>query len=179
MSNTNLILEALFTGADEAECARRDKEAQPILQKEWMDDFLKGPYATKNSDGSYDVDGNVDMSKINFGKIPLKFNVVNGSFYCDGCGLTTLENAPKIVRGSFWATHNLLTTLKESPKEVRGNYVVHNNKLTSLEGAPEYVEWNFNVWNNAVDFTEDDVRNHTKVGYAINVTHKSRMGQLE
>ena len=94
---------------------------------------------TINSDGSIDVDGNVKLTYEGFGRIPIKFNKVNGYFYCYGNQLTSLEGSPESVRGSFDCSSNNLTSLEGSPKEVCGAFYCSSNNLTSLKGIPEYI----------------------------------------
>ena len=89
-----------------------------------------------NSDGYIDVDWDVDLSRKNLTKLPLKFNKVSGSFYCFSNQLTTLEGSPKEVGGSFGCSYNQLTSLEGGPKEVSGYFNCDNNQLTSLEGGP-------------------------------------------
>lgn len=155
MSKITLILEALFTGADEAEIKRRDLEAPKIMQQEWLESFLERKDVTKNSDGSYDVKGNVFMQNLGLTKIPVKFRNVEGEFWCDHNKLTSLEGAPvrtsaRLGRGygSFQCNDNLLTSLKDGPKEVGAYYWCDNNKLTSLEGAPEFAYSDFHCHKN-------------------------------
>jgi hypothetical protein len=77
---------------------------------------------TINSDGSVDVDGNVDLSQWDLTEIPLKFGKVSGDFDCYGNQLTTLEGAPKSVGGDLDCRYNQLTTLEGAPREV-GRYL--------------------------------------------------------
>jgi len=160
MSKTELILEALFTGADEEEIARRDAMAPKIIQDEWVEDFLflKRKDIKKNSDGSYDVDGDVNLVNLKLVKLPLKFNHVSGYFWCDNNHLTSLEGAPETVGGSFWCHNNQFTTLEGAPKTVGGGFWCHNNQFTTLEGAPKTVGGNFWCDNNQKKFTEAEVR---------------------
>jgi hypothetical protein len=102
------------------------------------------PYSWhKRSDGSYDVDGNVDLSDQKLKKIPWKFNKVTGDFYCYYNQLTSLEGCPKEVGGGFSCHYNQLTSLEGCPKEVGGHFYCHNNQLTSLEGCPKEVGGHF------------------------------------
>lgn len=96
-----------------------------------------------NLDGSIDVDGNVVISDIVLGnvkspniieKIPLKFNKVNRSFYCNHNELTSLYDCPKEVGGYFDCCYNKLTSLEGSPIKVGGRFLCFSNELTSLEG---------------------------------------------
>lgn len=139
MSKTTLILEALFTGADEAEVARRDAIAPKIIRDEWMGEFLKRKDITRLSDGSYDVLGLVDLTNMKFTKLPVKFNEVGGAFTCDGNQLTTLEGSPSTVGSHFWCDNNKLTSLEGGPTTVGGTYLCYVNQLTDLKGAPKTV----------------------------------------
>lgn len=84
---------------------------------------------TVNDDYSVDVDGGVDLSGFGLEKIPIKFNIVNGYFSCNGNRLVDLENSPKRVMGNFFCINQY------------GN-------LKSLKGAPEYVAYNFDCHDN-------------------------------
>ena len=97
-----------------------------------------------NSDGTVDVDGDVDISGGWIEKIPLKFGSVTGDFLCQSNELTTLEGGPKEVGGNFNCSVNELTTLKGAPIRVGGNFDCYKNNLTSLEGAPENIDYYFN-----------------------------------
>ena len=99
---------------------------------------------TISSDGSIDVDGDVNLIDINLDKLPLRFNRIGGNFYCNNNQLTSLEGAPKEVGGFFDCRYNQLTSLEGAPKEVGGFFDCNNNKLTSLEGAPKSVGTYFN-----------------------------------
>ena len=88
---------------------------------------------TINSDGSIDVDGNVDLFNYNLNKIPLKFNKVNGYFDISHNNITSLEGSPKIVTSWFDFSHNKLTNLK-GIETVDRFIFCKNNSLESLEG---------------------------------------------
>jgi hypothetical protein len=101
---------------------------------------------TINTDGTIDVDGNIDLNNKGLTKLPLKFNRVTGFFYCDNNQLTSLEGAPVSV-GNFYCHNNKLTSLEGAPQSVR-NFVCYDNQLTSLEGAPQSVGSDFYCHNN-------------------------------
>ena len=61
---------------------------------------------TINSDGSIDVEGNVDLSYKKLTKLPLKFKNVSGNFHCYDNQLTSLEGCPKHVGGGFYCHNN-------------------------------------------------------------------------
>ena len=89
---------------------------------------------TINTDGSIDVDGNVYISNLDLSKLPLKFNIVHGSFDCSYNNLTTLDGSPKVVGGFFSVSYNKLTSLEGSPKEVGIKLYCTGNPLTTLNG---------------------------------------------
>ena len=91
---------------------------------------------TINSDGSIDVDGNVDLSCVGFERLPLKFNIVTGNFFCSNNYLTSLEGAPKKIGRGFYCSNNFLTSLEGGPQEVGDDFVINRNKLTNLKGCP-------------------------------------------
>ncbi len=88
-----------------------------------------------NSDGSIDVNGNVDLSHLNLNKIPIKFNIVKGYFKCSNNKLKTLENSPnEVVRGYFNCSWNRLSNLLHSPRYLDGFFYCSENTLKSLDG---------------------------------------------
>ena len=84
---------------------------------------------TINSDGSVDVNGDVYLSNEGLTKLPLKFNIVSGGFYCFDNKLTSLEGAPKEVGGHFDCSYNELKSLEGAPKEVGGSFDYNDNLL--------------------------------------------------
>lgn len=86
-----------------------------------------------NPDGSIDVDGDVKLTYEGLGRIPIKFNKVNGYFECSYNKLTNLENFPNEISGSVYLTGNNLKDLKGFGK-VGGITYLHGNPLESLEG---------------------------------------------
>ena len=100
-------------------------------------------YYTINSDGSIDVNGNVNLSYEYLTKLPIKFKNISYSFKCSNNNLTSLENSPKNVRGSFLCNNNNLTDLEGGPTHVGGNFYCGSNKLTSLEYGPSHVSGSF------------------------------------
>ena len=115
-------------------------------------------YAIKNyiinSDGTIDVDGDVNLSNERLERLPLKFNNVSGDFDCMDNKLTSLEGAPKEIGGSFDCRYNQLTTLEGAPKIVEGDFYCSFNKLTSLEGAPKEIDGHFYCLNNKLTCLE-------------------------
>ncbi len=75
-------------------------------------DKLKIDNYTINLDGSIDVEGEV-VILIFINELPIKFNKVNGNFYC---------------------SYNNLSDLKNFPNEVGGKTFLYGNPLKSLDG---------------------------------------------
>ena len=69
------------------------------------------------------------------------------------------------VKGRFFAGRNKwLESLEGGPEYVGDDYVIaYNQKLTSLEGAPKTVDGDFLCFNCIKQFTEAEVKKHTKV----------------
>ncbi len=105
---------------------------------------------TINPDGSIDVDRTVYLTGKNLDKIPLKFNRVEGNFYCSINNLYSLKGSPNYVGGNFCCSTNNLRTLKYGPKEVKGDYGCFDNNLVSLEGFPDYLGGSFYCMGNPV-----------------------------
>jgi len=119
---------------------------------------------TINSDGTIDVDDDVDLRGSGFwdffkskglGKknnwtldiLPLKFGKVSGSFDCRYNYLTTLEGCPIEVSGDFYCSDNLLTSLEGCPSEVR-RFLAGDNLFIDLTGCPQIINGDFNVSRN-------------------------------
>jgi hypothetical protein len=94
---------------------------------------------TINSDGTVDVNNDVNLRVKGLTKLPLKFGIVKGSFDCGNNELTTLEGSPIEVSGGFKCNNNKLTSLEGSPREVGRVFYCSGNQLTTLEGGPDHV----------------------------------------
>ena len=105
---------------------------------------------TINSDGSIDVDGDVNLIDMNLDKLPLRFNRIGGNFDCNYNQLISLEGSPKWVGGNFYCDNNKLTSLVGGPKLVGGDFACFGNKLISLEGAPKEVGGDFDCFKNTL-----------------------------
>ncbi len=97
-----------------------------------------------NSDGTIDVDGDVNFHKKRLTNIPFKFGKVTGDFDCSVNKLESLEGSPYEVGGAFFCYHNRLKSLIGSPTDVGDDFNCAYNKLKSLEGMPLEVGNNFN-----------------------------------
>lgn len=93
-----------------------------------------------NPDGSIDVNDNVYLSYKNLDRIPIKFNVVNGMFYCNNNNLTSLENCPNEIKSWFNCSFNKLTSLSGIPNSNKVIYFCSENPLESLEGFKRHYE---------------------------------------
>src|SRR5574344_803005 len=79
---------------------------------------------TINSQGEIDVDGGVDLSEIEFEKLPYKFGIVTGYFDIGyNKKLISLKNCPDKVEIWFGCSHNpKIDSLEGCPKEVGGTF---------------------------------------------------------
>ncbi len=87
-----------------------------------------------NPDESIDVDETVYLSGKGLKRVPLKFNKVDGGFYCNNNNLTSLEGFPKHVSGNINLGTNQLTSLENSPIELGQYLYCYKNPLKSLVG---------------------------------------------
>ncbi len=108
----------------------------------------------KNKDGSYDVEGYVDLHDMRLERLPLRFRNVSGYFYCGNNQLITLEGAPKEVGKGFNCKDNNLITLEGGPEYVGGDFDCHFNNLTNLIGAPKKVRKDFDAVHNKLTTLE-------------------------
>jgi hypothetical protein len=115
------------------------KNLKNLIQRFQIEDYKY----TKNSDGSYDIQGDVDISEMRLTKFPVKFGKVTGYFNCLFNNLTSLQEAPQSVGGDFNCSYNKLTSLQGAPQSVGGDFYCSHNNLTSLEGAPQSVGGDF------------------------------------
>ena len=88
----------------------------------------------KNEDGSYDYDGDCDISDMGLVEIPIKFNKIRSTFEASGMfdisnnNLKSLKNIPKIVDAHFSCLNNKgIKFTKDDVKKVckvKGNIYV-------------------------------------------------------
>jgi hypothetical protein len=83
--------------------------------KLWLEEYNIKNYII-NGDLTVDVFQDVDIGNRKLNEIPVKFNIVNGDFYCDSNKLSSLKDCPKEVSGDFVCTHNKLTSLDYLPR---------------------------------------------------------------
>jgi hypothetical protein len=105
---------------------------------------------TINSDGSIDVDENVNIIKRRIELLPLRFNIVNGYFNCSNNGLTSLLGCPTKINGGFYCDYNELTSLEYCPSVIGENssFYCNENNLTSLEHCLNKIGGDFNCDDN-------------------------------
>jgi hypothetical protein len=94
--------------------------------------------------GLVDVDGDVNISKMNLTSIPIRFGVVTGDFSCYENNLITLDGSPKQVGGTFYCDNNKITSLVGGPTSVT-SYNCASNKLVNFEGSPDKVKGFFHA----------------------------------
>ena len=96
-----------------------------------------------NTDGSIDVDDNVNLYNYRLTKLPLKFNKVNGWFDCSHNKLASLEGSPIEINGGFYCNHNQLTSFEYAPKIIRGSFSCSDNNIKTFEYFPSFVKGEF------------------------------------
>lgn len=147
---------------------------QNLISKEEKDriDSICEKYNIKgysiNSDGSIDVDGSVLITEKGLITIPLRFNNVIGSFYCNNNSLTSLLGSPKYVGGTFDCGTNRLMSLKFAPDRIQRDFLCENNPLSDLVGGPSYVNGDYFAYSTHIK---------TLVGCAAIINGNLQVGQ--
>ena len=118
---------------------------------------------TINPDGSIDVDDGVNLYNYRLAKLPLKFNKVNGYFYCSINELTKLEGSPVEVNGSFYCNSNKLTSFKYTPKIIRSIFDCRSNNIKTFEYFPRFVKADFLCDNNPIEEVWKLFKDWTKI----------------
>lgn len=106
----------------------------------WLHSYSIGSYELiENEQYGYVVDSNksVYLSNLQLASIQVKFNRIDGGFYCADNELTTLLGAPEYINGDFDVSRNKLTSLEFSPNTILGLYRIAANKLTTLNGISQ------------------------------------------
>ena len=112
---------------------------------------------TINSDGSIDVDGDVDLTYYNLTKLPLKFNRVSGNFWCNDNQLTSLEGCPKEVSKTLYCYNNRLTSLVGCPEIIGDGFYCSFNYLTTLEGISKIIDGDLDLDDNSIEVIDRSV----------------------
>ena len=131
----------------------------------WLRDYKD--IITINSDGTIDVNGNVNLAVRRLEKLPFKFGKVTGFFDCSHNNLTSLEGSPRFVGSNFDCYYNDLTTLEGGPEFVGGYFDCSKNGLTTLKGSPNWVGGYFDCILNkltSLDYLPEHIRNNIFAG---------------
>jgi hypothetical protein len=110
---------------------------------------------TINNDLVVNVEGNVTITQLKNGLLPVQFGIVNGDFKASHLSLISLKGSPSYVHKLIIndncltslkycpekciviiADNNYLTSLKYAPKKMTGATFFNNNKIVSLEHMP-------------------------------------------
>jgi hypothetical protein len=174
MKSLKSILEASILADIDDQLESGDEAVQKFVITKWIknnvlltqDNKLKFNFNTEPI--TVDCDSNIYFSpKItSLTDGTFKWGKVKGYFYCSECKLLkSLEGAPEKVEGDFECSKcESLKTLKGAPKEVGKDFDCREcGSLESLEGAPKEVGKDFWCNNCSIKFTENDVRNESKV----------------
>ena len=86
--------------------------------------------------------------------MPIKFNIIEGNFYCSDNKLTNLKGCPLKIYGNFSCNSNNLTSLIGCPKVINGDFYCNDNKLKSLEYCIEIVNGKFHCNRNKITSLE-------------------------
>jgi hypothetical protein len=127
---------------------------------------------TIDKDLKVSVDGDVDLSKLNFSILPVVFKKVTGQFIVRNTGLETLDGCPESVGTWFDCSYTNIKNLVGGPKVINASksrdneqYLAHNNQnLVSLEGvAKSAKELNIGFCKKLkeLDYLPDDVESIT------------------
>ena len=142
-----LKFDDVFKKTTPDEMEKRHKEFLNMKISKLLEHLSK----TKLLDGSWHIHENLDLQIPDFTNAYCNFSKLNVSQ-----DLTILNIS--IIDGSFSCSFCNLTSLKGGPKEVKYNYNCQFNQLKTLLGAPIKVGGDFYCYNNAVKFTESDVK---------------------
>lgn len=97
-------------------------------------------YGYISTDGTIDVNGNVQIGGRGLRSLPYQFGHVVGQFDCSANRLTSLKGAPKTVGKMFSCAENLLTSLEGAPREIGGMFYCSNNTPSVLHNIHKYVK---------------------------------------
>lgn len=95
---------------------------------------------TINKDNSIDVQGDLYLRDYRFEKLPIKFNIISGTFDCSHNRLTSFENFPKQV-GRLCASDNKIESLVGLPLVVKSHFDIRpfinlsGNNIRTFEGC--------------------------------------------
>jgi hypothetical protein len=107
------------------------KKRRMTIIKEWVNNFELKEGVTKNSDGSYDVKGDLDLSKDDLGpdtaliQEHVKFNKIGGNFTVKISELFAM--LPNEVDGNIHIIGNLRDDIEEAGCQANGQVIVTLN----------------------------------------------------
>lgn len=114
---------------------------------------------TYNKDGSIDVHTSVYFDNVGTSKklekLPIKFNIVYGSFSCQNNNLSSFENFPKTINGQLNISNNKFVSLKGCPVII-GNFTrshinCSGNNILSFEGLKYELFHRITLENNPIN----------------------------
>lgn len=86
-------------------------------------------FYTINDDLSVDVEDNVELSRKYLDYIPLNFNYVKYTFFCDLNDLSSFKGCPKEIGGDLRITSNDIDNLDYFPRKIDGNIHIYFNPI--------------------------------------------------
>lgn len=122
-----------------------------LSQEEILNSVVRNGTYSIDSNGTIDVQGNVDISFMNLSSILKEignFGKVTGNFDCSENALISLEGSPSFIGGSFLCQKNKLETLEHCPNNVGSNFYCFGNNLKSLQHSPKTVGLGFFAYSN-------------------------------
>ena len=108
--------------------------------KGWLDS-MEIKYYTINDDLTVDVDSDVDICDKNLTEIPVKFNKINGNFYCFYNKLTSLKGCPTTINGNFYCSYNKLEDINDLDIEI-----LLKTNLSDIDVKQEVYDKYFEYW---------------------------------
>ena len=121
--------------------------------RKWLNE-MEIAHSVINDDLTVNVNGTVNLYKKSLLKLPVSFELINGSFDCSYNRLKSLKGSPKVITGDFSCQSNDLTSLNYCPKIIGGGFYFHYNKVTSLKGCPEIINDSFDCFDNQLKTLE-------------------------
>jgi len=138
-----------------ADLISEERKTPDLDTKEKVQEWVKK--RGRRIDGEFTVDdnlqvtveGSVDLTKMSFTKLPVKFKKVTGRFHIQNTPLTTLEGCPDEVGEGFNCSYTHITSLEGGPKLVGTSNKEYTNtyyadqckNLVSLKGIAENAEY--------------------------------------
>lgn len=124
---------------------QEQKDALEISEdiKQWLsDNGIKLSDCTMTSDG-LNVNQSVRILRVDGGKLPVKFNIINGDFRVSMCDLVTLEGSPNHCVTFNCENNQRLASLEGGPLNVTGHYYFSGTDIENLIGVPDTIGGDF------------------------------------